>query len=347
MSRPRLQHYVTRAYLDGFLADGETKIHVYARGKETSFRAKPENVAAIHNYYSSKRPDGTYDDRIEELFANTIEGPGIKVIRRLNAGHYDISKQARVLLSTLLAIQEYRVPWMREQMETFTTEMLQRFSRRIVDSEGLMEETIKELALSEPGMEHDTAEKLRGALRNGDIEIRANSAASMHAMGHLLETLPDIYFTMGWEVLETTSIPFITSDCPVHRYYVPIGQDIPYGGLMDTRVHVRFPLCKTKMLVIRHDLKRNALIEEVRRRKGSWHAQKMANRASQIRNVRITAGEVDQINAHTASMAARFIFSPLEMTNGTTLMKGECRNVRHEFTDLPGGLTKFQAIYPA
>lgn len=81
MNRPRQQHYVTKAYLDGFLLAGEGRLWVYSRGKQTAFRAAPENIAKIHNYYSSKQPDGTYDDRVERMLQTHVEDPGLAVIR--------------------------------------------------------------------------------------------------------------------------------------------------------------------------------------------------------------------------------------------------------------------------
>jgi len=60
--------------------------------------------------------------------------------------------------------------------------------------------------------------------------------------------------------------PFVTSDCPVHRYYVPVRPDLPYEGLLNKRVQVRFPLSRKKMLVIRHDSRRIERIEKRRKR---------------------------------------------------------------------------------
>jgi hypothetical protein len=68
------------------------------------------------------------------------------------------------------------------------------------------------------------------------------------------------------DVLEATSIPFVTSDCPVHRYYVPVRSDLPYEGLLDKLVQMRFPLSRTEMLVLRHDRRCVEMIEELLRR---------------------------------------------------------------------------------
>lgn len=346
MNRPRSQHYVTRAYLEGFVADGQEMLYVYTRGKDSSFRAKPENLAAINNYYSPKRPDGTYDDRIENAFATQVEGPGIAVIKKLMSGQRQLSRFARGHLAMLLAIQEYRVPWMREEMQKFMQAMLERFSKSMAEAPGLMEATIKKLSLADPGKEAELANQLREGLNTGEIHIAATPEASMHAMGYVLETLPNIYYTMGWEILESKTTPFITSDCPVHRFYEPVQTKAPYRGLMDSRVEVRFPLCKNRMLVLRHDAKRNEMIERLRMRHGKRQAIKVANMASTIKYSKVNASQVDAINAHTASMAALFIFSGVSLANGPDLVSGECRNVRHELVDLPDQVTAFKAIYP-
>jgi hypothetical protein len=343
VNRPNQQHFVTRAYLEGFLANGGTHLVVYTREKNDAFRALPKNVAKIHNYYSVKTEDGSYDDRVEHMLQTVIEDPGLSVIRKLNSGHYDISRYARIRLATLLAVQEYRVPWMREQMEAFTTGMLQRFTQSMLDAPGAAEATLDELGLSD---KKETLAEMRKAFKDGNVFVTASPVASLHAMGYVLESLLDVYFKMGWEVLETDSISFITSDCPVHRYYLPIRNDIPYSGLLDKRVQVRFPLSAQKMLVMRHDRQRIERERFLRQHGREREAVKLMERASQIRHIRVGAHDVNQINAHTISMAARHVFSPIEMPEIPPLFRGECMNVRQVLTDYPGGFTEFKAHYP-
>jgi hypothetical protein len=300
-------------------------------------------VAKIHNYYSVKKEDGNYDDRVEHMLQTTIEDPGLSVIRRLNSGHYDISKYARIRLATLLAVQEYRVPWMREQMEAFTTGMLQRFTQSMLDAPGVAEATLDEVSLSD---KKELLAEMRKAFKDGDVFVTASPVASLHAMGYVLEPLLDVYFKMGWEVLETNSVPFITSDCPVYRYYLPIRNDIPYSGLLDKRVQVRFPLSAQKMLVMRHDRQRIERGQFLRQHGREREAVMLMERASQIRHIQVGANDVNQINAHTISMAARHVFSPIEMPEIPPLFGGECMNVRQVLTDYPDGFTEFKAHYP-
>ena len=234
---------------------------------------------------------------------------------------------------------------MREQTEALTQRMLENFTRSMSETPGVLESALEKFSLAKSEDVDRVATEMREAFQSGGIEVKATPAASLHAMGDILEILPDIYFTMGWEILESRTVPFITSDCPVHRYYVPIRKDLPYRGLMDNRVQIRFPLSKSKLLVIRHDRKQLEMIEAIRRRRGQREAQKAANRASQIRHVLVSAADVGAINAHTASMAARYVFSSIPLENGAALVSGECKNVRQEFVDHPDGSTEFKAVY--
>jgi hypothetical protein len=281
------------------------------------------------------------------MFADLVEGPGMRVIRKLAKGQPQLSRASSVQLSALLAIQEYRVPWMREAMERFTTAMLVRFTNAMTEAPRLMERAIEELAISPAGEEMKLAEDMRAVLQRGDVIVTASPEASMQAMGHLLNSLPNVYYTMSWDVLETQGATFITSDCPVHRYYLPVRGDIPQRGLMDPPVQVRFPLSRERMLVLRHDRKRMEMIEALRRRSGNRAAQQMANTASTIRYVKIGQPAVEAINKHTAAMAQGFIFSDTALPDGVDLVSGDCQNVRHEFIDLPDGSTAFRSVYPA
>jgi hypothetical protein len=175
---------------------------------------------------------------VEHLLETNVESPGLAVIRRLLSGHYNISKDAHGRLAFLFAVQEYRVPWMREQMEAFMAGMAQRYTASMLDAPGVAEETLEQLGMSES---LPMLAEMREAFRRGDIKVLATPAASLHAMGYVLEPLLNMYLKMGWEVLETNSIPFVTSDCPVHRYYVPVGTEVPYSGLTDIRVPGSFP----------------------------------------------------------------------------------------------------------
>ena len=112
----------------------------------------------------------------------------------------------------------------------------------MIDASGYLERELVRLALVDEASASQKAEDIRRAFGLGNITLKASPTASLWAMGSVSELLAHIYSCMKWEVLETRSTPFLTSDCPVHRYYLPIQEEIPYTGLMGKRVQVRFPL---------------------------------------------------------------------------------------------------------
>jgi hypothetical protein len=86
MARPKKHHYITKAYLDGFLEPGETQLFCRMRHKEAGWRAAPDEIAFQKNYYSFKRKDGTWNDGAERFFADKIETPGLAILKKLVNG---------------------------------------------------------------------------------------------------------------------------------------------------------------------------------------------------------------------------------------------------------------------
>ena len=72
MARPKQQHYVTRAYLDGFLASGSNQLVCYARNGKM-FNRGTQDIAKERNCYAFKGKDGQWDDSLEELIGRTVE----------------------------------------------------------------------------------------------------------------------------------------------------------------------------------------------------------------------------------------------------------------------------------
>ena len=110
-----MHHFVTRAYLAGMLAPGESRLWVYERNSDRVFRNIPENLASERAYYTVVGKDGVGHDEFEKFLAAEIEGPGISVLRRLSTGTMQLSWVERLHATNLIAIQELRVPFMRDQ----------------------------------------------------------------------------------------------------------------------------------------------------------------------------------------------------------------------------------------
>jgi len=347
MAEPKQHHFVTKAYLEGFAPEDGSRLFVYTRNKPGFFRANPDKIAKIHNYYSQKRPDGAVDNKLESALATQVEGPGIAVLHRLNAGHYNISASARGRLALLMAIQEYRVPWMRQNMEDVLKAVQQRIMTSMIDRPGFLEQRIRQLKEEEGHDTTVTADDLRDSIRTGKIGLAPNPGSSLRAMGAVAEKLTEIYFGMRWTILESKAASFVTSDCPVHRFYLSAAPERPYVGLADDRIEVRFPISRQKMLVADHDFKRMEIWTRLKERGLDRLAARRRAAASEIRHREVEAAEVKELNAHTINMASKIIMSPEEMEEIPALFQGECQNIRHEVDDLPGGLIRMQTVYPA
>jgi hypothetical protein len=174
----------------------------------------------------------------------------------LNTGHYNISGSARGRLAFLMAIQEYRVPWMRQTMEDMMKAVQERIMTSMIDRPGFLEERINEMKAEEGRETNVTADDLRHCFRTGQIGLAPNPGSSLWAMGAVAEKVTEIYFGLRWTILESKAASFVTSDCPVHRFYSPAAPERPYVGLADDRIQVRFPISRQRMLVAEHDFKR-------------------------------------------------------------------------------------------
>jgi hypothetical protein len=179
MSEPKQHHFVTRAYLEGFAPEDTSPLFVYTRNKASFYRGHPSQIARIHNYYSQKRPDGIVDNKLESLLATEFEGPGMAVLKRLNAGHCDISATARGKLAFLMAIQEYRVPWMRETMEGAMKSVQEGAMSTMVDHPSFLEERIAEFKAKGENETSVTADDIRATFRSGQITLAPNPGASL------------------------------------------------------------------------------------------------------------------------------------------------------------------------
>jgi hypothetical protein len=165
-------------------------------------------------------------------------------------------------------------------------------------------------------------------------------------MGAVAEMVTQCYYELKWTILESKTVPFITSDCPVHRFYAPVQPDRPYIGLADERIQVRFPLLKQRMLVMEHDLKKMDIWHALKARGLDPIADRRRMAASQIRRREVDAAEAATLNAHVISMASRIVMAPVEMADIPALFQGECQNITQKVDRLPGGLIRMQTVYP-
>lgn len=249
MIRPKKQHYVTKAYLEGFLQPGEGQLFCLMRHRAKSFRARPDEIAFEKNYYSFKMPDGTWNDGAEKFFADKIENPGLPVLKKLAEGRTRLNLFERNNLALLLAVQEFRVPFHRREFSRLSLEL----SKNIVQAYDAITDRRH---LTGYFTLQTGPEPVRVAIDTLRNELDASSDVNQKKMMAILFrtacSLAEIYRHMKWTVYYATDdLAFATSDCPViSTFQQPKG----FAALMRADVEVRFPLSRKAMLTLTHDM---------------------------------------------------------------------------------------------
>jgi hypothetical protein len=255
---PRRHHYVTKAYLDGFVEPNERFLFCYGRKKLEAFPATTQNLANKRDYHSFRRKDGTLDFTLETKIEQRIESPGIPIIRMLSEGNTNLNRAQRWRLARLIALQKVRVPYERDFMdqqhkiilEGYLTDMDEMSRRR-----GFQVDDI-EIAVCATDRKPKPSEWMRITRDRVNSELRDIGADqqrfSRESFFDLAEKLVGRIFNMKWTVFYGTGeARFITSDCPVvtrdknGRQY--------FSGFDDSDTEVYFPLSKNALIRMEHD----------------------------------------------------------------------------------------------
>lgn len=320
-ARPKQHHYVTRAYLDGFLAPGESQLVCYARNGKT-FSRGTQDIAKERNFYAFKNDDGEWDDSLEHMIERTVETPGLPVLKKLANGKTRLNWPDRTALAVLVAIQEMRTPASRtraiDHMKALTEKILSEVRESnptqetidIVGKDGKKSTiTLRELEESQADLEKDTSFDA----------LKLTIGPAMELYQYYRHMRYTVYYSVGDE-------RFVTTDTPVIRVF---SASRGYGaGINRNDVEIRFPLSSKAFLTITHDLK----FEEQLMRATGTKREKMLNRLPEVRIRHIHDAEVMAFNRGHVRHARMWVFSPRESQWIPELLKGG--SVAPEVVDL-------------
>jgi hypothetical protein len=298
MARPKQQHYVTKAYLEGFLLPSARNLVCYGRNRGP-FRRSPEDLACQRNYYALKKEDGTWDDSIEKIIGTEVEAPGLPVIQRLAAGKTKLDWQDRERLSLLIAFQEMRTPSTRERARGFAKVLNERVIHDIKASNAT-QESVEIVGRSGPKTV-TLDEMVRTYEEYCDDHSMEIHRSLMGAAVKLAEFLQYMKFTVHYAVGEAE---FVTTDTPVVRVFydsAPLG-----AGVNRTDVEIRFPLSRKAFLTLTHDLK---FVAELERASGTRRSR-LLERLPEVRVSHIRGPEVTAFNRAHVRHAHLWAFAP-------------------------------------
>src|ERR1700730_4755024 len=120
MKVPKLHHYLAEAYLKRF-TDENGDLWVLDRRTADIRRQRPEVTAAERELYTLDLPEAP-DRRVETLLAETVDGPGLRVIAAI-AGGGELEEADRAPLAAFVAGLLLRTPSFREQHRQFGEQM--------------------------------------------------------------------------------------------------------------------------------------------------------------------------------------------------------------------------------
>ena len=102
----RRQHSVPQFYLSAFLADGETKLHVYHKSGIPPHRNSPKDCAVEAHFYSTRGPDNAWDVTIEKELAR-LEAHAAPCLARLLA-RQPVDENDRWIIGLFVGAQLFR-----------------------------------------------------------------------------------------------------------------------------------------------------------------------------------------------------------------------------------------------
>jgi hypothetical protein len=311
VARPKQHHYVTRAYLEGFLGPSQQHLVCYGRGRGP-FRRCPEDLACQRNYYALKKEGGTWDDSIETLIEKTVESPGLPVIQKLASGNTRLSWQDRNRISLLIAFQEMRTPSARERARTFSRVLSERITRDIKAADP------HQNSVQFVGESGKTGTVTLDEMIKVHDEICDDHSMEIHRMlvGAALK-LSDLLKYMKFTVhYSTGNEEFVTTDTPVIRVFhggAPIGT-----GINRKDVELRFPLSSKAFLTLTHDAKLMELLEHA---SGSQRSR-LLEVLPEIRIKHVVDSEVAALNRAHARHSHRWLFASNELEWASAVLSG-------------------------
>jgi hypothetical protein len=317
------------------LLPGDSRLWVYERNKPKVFRNVPKNLAQRGGYYTIVRPDGSEDDKFEDLLATSVEGPGIPILRKLSSGNKQLKWKEIAFGAGLIAMQELRVPYMREQLASAMIGFQEQLMNFSLSVPGYLERVLTEIKnRDESTPQNVSADDLRESVRSGKIKLQANPEASLKALGYMLPTLIEFYSLMKWTVLVSPNQSFLTSDAPVCRNY-PKSSHLG-AGLQNEDVEVYFPISHDRVLQLTHDRAKMERVEELQNKGRKREAIRLRNRVPEIAYRNVSKERAIEINTLVIERANRWVYAPASLECVTELFVGDQKNVRMDVDFIEG-----------
>lgn len=252
---PKSQHYVHRAYLEGFQdpaleGNGEGYVWVYMPGK-SPFRQRTERVARRNYYYCYRQ-----EERRQFLAEHTLqklEDLALPILRQLRARRFTLNPQDRLTFAGYIALSHTRVPTFERSVDRISSLLVAKQLEFVANDKRALGEAVAEMR-EQTGEEIDP-EEFRKKLTGGTVVAKQTSRGwSLRQMSGMMLSLQRVICAMNWTFLlaPENDAGFLTSDNPV-ALFDPIGA--PMGGVgfaSSPAAHFTFPISRDVALLAKH-----------------------------------------------------------------------------------------------
>ncbi|MCI0724988.1 MAG: DUF4238 domain-containing protein, partial [Acidobacteria bacterium] len=219
--KPKSQHYVQRAYLEGFQdpaleKNGEGFIWVYMPGK-SPFRQRPERVARRNYYYCHEREEQRQFQAEHGL--QKLEDVALPVLRQLRERRFGLSPEDRLTFAGYIALSHTRVPTFERSIDRISSLIAAKQLEFVTNDKRALEWTVAKIR--ERTGENIDPEEYRKKLTGGTVEVKqASREWSLRQMFEMMLFLQQVVFHMNWTfLLAPEDDPgFLTSDNPVSLF---------------------------------------------------------------------------------------------------------------------------------
>ena len=252
---PKGQHFVHRAYLEGFQdpeleKEGKPALWVYMPGK-SPFPQRPERVAKRNYYYCYEREEQRQFEAEHSL--QELEDAAMPTLHQLRSRRFDLSSDDRLTFAGYIALSHVRVPTFQRSVDRVAN-LAQAWQLEMVVRDDRALQWVAQKFSEETGEQVDP-EELKRRLTGGSVFLeQTNRGWSLQQMFKAMLTLQLVIFRMTWTfVLAPDNDPgFLTSDNPVSLFDPLMGPARGIGFASSRAAHFSFPISRDMCLVATH-----------------------------------------------------------------------------------------------
>lgn len=214
-------HYIPQFYLKGFTdptcpAEQEPYIWLYEKGKKTSRKRAPKNVANKPYYYAAETDNGLIST--PEVSLSKIESSAALILRKLADNHTSFTPEERLDFSIFIALMFLRVPRHRKNIEDSYLNLVQMITRMIVSKEEYFRNSVRRFE-EKTGNRIDMpiGEFYNFVKDESRYELVISPNVSLRYLFKISVDLAPVLAKMNWLFLKAKGgrAYFLTSDCPV------------------------------------------------------------------------------------------------------------------------------------